>query len=94
MTVLFGLFTIVAISNGICTILTAQALGMSYWDYIQLSDFGMMVKMFEVYPLWAFVNIAAASVIMVFIFLAMVGGRRAPRPPLYRAGFRGNWAKH
>jgi hypothetical protein len=85
---LFGLFAIVAISNGACTISTASELGMSYWNYIQLSDFGMLMKMFEVHPMWATVNIAAGLTIMILMFASMIGQDRIP---VRRRGSRRNW---
>jgi len=85
---LFGLFVLVTISSGICTISTASALDMSYWDYIQLSDFGILMKMFEVHPTWATINVAASLTIMLFMFVSMFGQDRIP---VRRRGPRRNW---
>jgi hypothetical protein len=48
----------------------------------------MLMKMFEVHPMWATVNIAAGLTIMILMFASMIGQDRIP---VRRRGSRRNW---
>lgn len=54
------LFVGVIVSDIALLISAASTKGVGFWEYIQLSDFGILVLQFGVHPVWAVVNILGA----------------------------------
>lgn len=67
------LFVGVVVSDIALLISAASTKGVGFWEYIQLSDFGILVLQFGVHPVWAVANILVA--ILSFALWALESSR-------------------
>lgn len=62
-----SLFSMMFVSNLILEIITISEVG-GWWEFMQLSDFGILVAQFGVHPVWATVNIVGTLASGVLFF--------------------------
>lgn len=62
-----SLFGVMLVSNLILEIITISEVG-GLWEFMQLSDFGILLAQFGVHPVWAAVNIVGTLTSAILFF--------------------------
>lgn len=74
LTILIALLLVGVVVSDIALLISAASTkGVGFWEYIQLSDFGILVLQFGVHPAWAVANILVG--ILAFALWAVEGLR-------------------